>query len=199
MRHVQKILLSLLLMAVAGTVLSPVAQAAATREYALKAAYLYKFLNLIQWPEESSLNSFVIGVVGPEPFGDSLEDLTSKMVRGKPVRVETFPMVTQPAPSEQMILFIDRQNDEHLARVLEDLQGRYVLTVGEGPRFAERGGCINLVTVKNRIRFRINVDAVRRAHLRISPRLVKVASLLITDRGKKASYEEYQDILAVGL
>jgi hypothetical protein len=73
------------------------------------------------------------------------------------------------------------------------------LTVGEGDKFAERGGCINLVTVKNNVRFRINVDAVRRAQLKISPRLVKVASVLVTDQGKQASYEEYEDILAHNL
>lgn len=199
MTHFKRFSTMAAVLVLASLVLTPVARAAATREYALKAAYLFKFLNLIQWPEERRLESFAIGVVGPEPFGASLQDLDGKTVRGKPVRVVTFPMVTRPAPTEQMVLFIDRANDEHLDRVLSELKGLNVLTVGEGPRFAERGGCINLVTVNNRIRFRINVDAVRRARLRISPRLVKVASLLITDRGKKASYEDYQDILAVGL
>ena len=86
-----------------------------------------------------------------------------------------------------------------MENILADLKGRNVLTVGESKKFAERGGCINLVTVKNRVRFRINVDAVRRAQLKISPRLVKVASVLVTDDGQKASYDDYQDILAADL
>lgn len=175
------------------------ARAEDTREYAVKAAYLYKFMTLIEWPNEDKIKSFVIGVVGPGPFGPSLDDIDGKVVRGKPIRVATYPMVKSPAPTDQMILFIDKANDSKLKSVLGDLKGRNVLTVGEGDRFAERGGCINLVSVKNHIRFRINVDAVRRAQLKISPRLVKVASVLVTDSGQQASLNEYEDILAQNL
>jgi hypothetical protein len=175
------------------------AEASEAREYAVKAAYLFKFLNLIQWPNEAKIESFAVGVVGPGPFGPSLDDIEGKLVRGKPLRVVTYPIVQSPQPSEQMILFIDNANDSKLEGVLRDLKGQNVLTVGESKRFAERGGCINLVTVKNRVRFRINVDAVRRAQLKISPRLVKIASVLVTDSGKKASYDDYKDILAYDL
>lgn len=175
------------------------AMASDTREYAVKAAYLYKFMTLIEWPNESKVQSFVIGVVGPGPFGPSLEDIDGKVIRGKPIRVATFPALKPPTPTEQMILFIDKANDAKLKSVLADLKGRNVLTVGEGAAFAERGGCINLVSVKNHIRFRINVDAVRRAQLKISPRLVKAATVLVTDSGKQASYEQYEDILAHNL
>ena len=170
-----------------------------TREYAVKAAYLYKFMTLIEWPNEDKISSFIIGVVGPGPFGPSLDDIDGKVVRGKPIRVATYPMVKSPAPTDQMILFIDKANDSKLKGVLADLKGRSVLTVGEGDKFAERGGCINLVSVKNHIRFRINVDAVRRAQVRISPRLIKVASVLVTDSGQQASLNEYEDILALDL
>jgi hypothetical protein len=179
--------------------LIPSAQASDTREYAVKAAYLYKFMTLIEWPNEDKIKTFVVGVVGPGPFGPSLDDIEGKVIRGKTLHVVTYPALKPPPPTQQMILFIDRANDSKLKNILGDLQGRNVLTVGEGDNFAERGGCINLVTVKNHVRFRINVDAVRRAQLKISPRLVKVATVLVTDKGDKASYEDYQDILAHNL
>jgi YfiR/HmsC-like len=181
------------------SVLVPTAEASETREYAVKAAYLFKFMNLIEWPNEDKISKFVVGVVGPGPFGPSLDDIDGKLVRGKPLTLVTYPMVKSPAPTEQMILFIDRANDNKLEKLVAELKGQNVLTVGESKKFAERGGCINLVTVNNRVRFRINVDAVRRAQLKISPRLVKVASVLVTDSGKKASYDEYEDILAHNL
>lgn len=191
-----RMLAALMMVTLSMAMLVPKADASETREYAVKAAYLFKFMNLIEWPNEAGISNFVIGVVGPGPFGPSLDDIEGKLVRGKPLRLVTYPMVKSPAPTEQMILFIDRANDKKLEKLLTELKGRNVLTVGESRKFAERGGCINLVTVKNRVRFRINVDAVRRAELKISPRLVKVASVLVTDSGKKASYDEYQDILA---
>lgn len=196
----KKIWAVLLTLALGVGVLAPRAVEASTaREYAVKAAYLFKFLDLVEWPQEQKISSFVIGVVGPGPFGPSLDDLEGKLVRGKPVRLQTFPAVTSPAPTEQMILFIDRKNNAKLPKILSDLKGHNVLTVGEDTRFAENGGCIGLVTIKNRVRFRVNVDAVRRAQLKVSPTLIKVASLLITDKGKKASLDDYQDIIAYDL
>lgn len=192
-------LLAVLATSVGLAMVVPAVQASETREYAVKAAYLYKFMTLVEWPNEEKIKSFVIGVVGPGPFGPSLDDIDGKVVRGKPVRMVTYSMLKPPTPTEQMILFIDKANDAKLNKILPDLKGRNVLTVGEGDKFAERGGCINLVTVKNHVRFRINVDAVRRAQLKISPRLVKVASVLVTDQGKQASYEQYEDILAHNL
>jgi len=180
-------------------VLVPAAGASDTREYAVKAAYLYKFMTLIEWPNEAKIQNFIIGVVGPGPFGPSLDDINGKVIRGKPIRVATYSALKPPTPTDQMILFIDKANDPKLKTIIGDLKGRNVLTVGEAATFAERGGCINLVTVKNHVRFRINVDAVRRAQLKISPRLVKVATVLVTDQGEQASYNQYEDILAHNL
>jgi hypothetical protein len=77
----------------------PAAQASETREYAVKAAYLYKFMTLVEWPNEEKIKSFVIGVVGPGPFGPSLDDIDGKVVRGKPVRLVTYSMLKPPLPS----------------------------------------------------------------------------------------------------
>ncbi|MGE0493181.1 MAG: YfiR family protein [Vulcanimicrobiota bacterium] len=174
-------------------------EASTAREYALKAGYLFKFLHLVEWPNEGQRPNFVIAVVGPGPFGPSLDDLSGKVVRGKTIRLSTFDKVPNPAPTEQVILFVDRANQEKFAPIRQRLEKMNVLTVGEGAKFAEEGGCINLVTVKNRVRFRMNVDAVRRANLKVSPKLVEVASVLVTDKGEQASMEEYQDILAFNL
>jgi hypothetical protein len=55
------------------------------------------------------------------------------------------------------------------------LKGRSILTVGDTEGFAEDGGIIRFVTEKNRIRFRINVDAAEAAHLVISSKLLRLA------------------------
>ena len=83
--------------------LVPTAQASETREYAVKAAYLFKFINLIEWPNESKIDNFVIGVVGPGPFGPSLDDIEGKLVRGKALQLVTYPMVKLPAQVRRSI------------------------------------------------------------------------------------------------
>jgi len=53
-----------------------------------------------------------------------------------------------------------------------------ILTVGETPGFAERGGVIRLVLEDNKVRFEVNVDAAHQAGLTISSRLLTLARII---------------------
>jgi hypothetical protein len=68
----------------------------------------------------------------------------------------------------------------HVQRVLDSLQGRSVLTVSDGERFASQGGMIGFVTEQNRIRLRINLEAARAANLTISSKLLRPARIVST-------------------
>jgi hypothetical protein len=73
-------------------------------------------------------------------------------------------------------VFLSHAADKWLAAVIETLLGLPVLTVtDEAKDFEKTGGIINLITVDNKVRFEINQDAARRAGLRISSPLLKLA------------------------
>jgi hypothetical protein len=73
------------------------------------------------------------------------------------------------------VLFISRSEAERLEQILTGLRGRNTLTVADIDDFALRGGMIQLVTEKNKIRMRINLEAVKAANLTISSKLLRVA------------------------
>lgn len=52
-----------------------------------------------------------------------------------------------------------------------------MLTVAETGSFLSQGGMINFDVEQSKVRFEINVAAVERANLKISPQLLKVAKL----------------------
>lgn len=81
------------------------------------------------------------------------------------------------------VLFIPEGQARNLPKVLEHLEDAPVLTVGESAGFAGRGGIIGFFTEQNRLRFEINVDSARRAHLTISSKLLSLAR--IVKRGQK--------------
>ncbi len=56
-----------------------------------------------------------------------------------------------------------------------------VLTVGESPGFAERGGVIRFILVEDKVRFEINQGAGEIAGLRLSGQLLKLATLVRND------------------
>ena len=58
------------------------------------------------------------------------------------------------------------------------LSGRPIVTISEIEGFASRWGIINFTTTGNRVQFELNTEAAKRARLRISSRLLRVASVV---------------------
>ena len=75
------------------------------------------------------------------------------------------------------VLFISRSEADRLEQILGSLKGRNVLTVGDTDDFASRGGMIALATEKNKVRLRINLEAVKAANLTVSSKLLRVAEI----------------------
>ncbi len=155
------------------------------QEYAVKAAFLYHFAHLVDWPGVADpAEPFVIGVVGTDPFGATLDEvLAGKTVRGQPVRIQRL---TGLAPLEDLrlhILFVGRGDDELVRRALAAVASKPVLTVGEATRFAERGGMIGFrMTDDGRVTFDINLQRAEQAGLRMRSQLLKLARIVETAR-----------------
>jgi hypothetical protein len=150
-------------------------------EYEVEAAFLYHFAHLVEWPTPPAPGEpFVIGVVANDAFGDTLEEvLAGKSVRSHPVRVQRFTAPAQLDGARVNILFVGGGSDEAMRRVLEPLAGQPVLTVGESPRFAERGGIVGFrVTDEGRVAFDINLQRADHSGLRMSAQLLKLARIV---------------------
>jgi len=74
------------------------------------------------------------------------------------------------------ILFISASEKKRLPEIFKTLQGVNVLTVGETERFTEAGGIVNFVSEENKIRFQINDVNAKNAGLKISSKLLSLAS-----------------------
>src|ERR1043166_6616587 len=73
-----------------------------TREYDLKAAFLFNFAQFVEWPPESFTDNsrpFVIGVLGQDPFGKSLDEIVAnERVRAPRIGVARSPTCKRPGP-----------------------------------------------------------------------------------------------------
>ena len=128
----------------------------------IKVAYLYNFMKFIYWPE-GSFADLRLCVLGDPPLARiAAENMTGRSVRGHNVVVQA---------SEGGGL--DGCHMIYSTRPVS--AGRAMLTVGEGLGFVENGGMIGFVQVENRIRFYINLEAVRAAQLRADSQLLTSA------------------------
>lgn len=149
-------------------------------EYQIKAAYIYYFATFIEWPSEVVARrdkTFVIGVLGEDPFGTILEEtLRGKTIKDCRLVVRRFVSPNDALHSD--ILFISSSEQGHLPQILGILDGAPVLTVGESDQFVERGGQIGLRLDGRKVRFDINTVAATHAGLKISSQLLKLGKVV---------------------
>ena len=160
--------------------------AQSSSEYQIKAAFLYNFAKFVEWPAKAlpeTSTSMTLCILGEDPFGTDLEQsLDGKTVNGKSIAIKRFRGIRGLEVCH--ILFISSSERLHLPEILDALREASVLTVGETEQFAKLGGIINFTIEENKVRFEINVDAVERAGLKISSRLLKLGKV-IRDRSAR--------------
>ena len=151
------------------------AQAGLSLEYETKAAYLFKFINYVDWPDQSG-STITIGVVGENPFGDALAPLNGRKVNGRTVVVREVASAAEWRNCQ--IVFVCPSEKQRYGQIIESLKGTRTLTVSEIDGFAERGGIINFIAERNKVRFEINNAAARSKGLTISAELLKLAKIV---------------------
>jgi len=154
-----------------------VAETEGEAEYRVKAAFLYKFGEYVEWPSDPvqrTDNSLVIGVIGADALADHLAQLVvGRSVNGRPVSVRKMRR-GEPLDTVQL-LFIGRSENDRLAGHLAAARGHPVLTVTESDQGLSAGSMVNFVIVDDKVRFDIALPAVEEGNLRISARLLSVA------------------------
>jgi hypothetical protein len=142
-------------------------------EYRLKAAFLYNFALFTEWPADigSTLN---LCVYGRDPFGEEIDALQGKPVGDRRVVVRRISSVEGLAVCQ--IVFIADPSGEGISRVLSSLRGATVLTIADAPGAAKQGVALNMNVVKNKVTFEANLTAARAANVKLSSKLLSLAT-----------------------
>jgi hypothetical protein len=156
------------------------AQTEISREYQVKAVFLFNFAQFIAWPTNvfaDAQTPLTIGVLGDDPF-DSFLDET---VRGE--KIGEHPLVIQRYRRVEdvqgcQILFISRSEGRRTQQILAGLKDKNILTVGDIDGFIKDGGIVRFVTEENKIHFKINLEAAKSANLTISSKLLRLAEIV---------------------
>ena len=165
---------TLLLAALAGAM--PACAEEDSVEYQVKAAFVCKFGNYIDWPPQAlgaAGEAFRIGVVASDAVAEACRrTAATALVAGRPVEVRR--LARGEAPEGVHALFVSRGMTAQLPALLAAVQGKPVLTVTE----LDPGGTtgmINFVVVDDKVRFDILLPPAAQSGLKISVRLLSVA------------------------
>jgi hypothetical protein len=150
-----------------------------SREYDVKAAFLYNFITFTDWPANAfstPASPYVIGVLGDDPFGSVLDEMVhGEQIKGRPLVIRRFKHIEDLHRCH--ILFICASESPRLNEILRWLKGQPVLTVADLPDFAQEGGGIGFIS-DNRVKLVINPAALRAVDLAVSSKLLRLAQLV---------------------
>jgi hypothetical protein len=150
-----------------------------SREYQVKAAFIYNFVQFVDWPASAVADDgspFTIGVLGANPFGDALDRVVEgKTAHGHTLAVRYFSRIEDVEKCQA--LFVVSSDQDYLQTLHDKLKGQSVLTIGESDQFLPTGGIIRMYTEEHKVRFEINVDAAEQAELKISSKLLNLAKI----------------------
>lgn len=174
------LVLCLSLVASASPIRAQGPDSSASSEYLIKAGFIYNFAKLMEWPAPTfpqPTSPIVIGVLGTDPFQGMLDAvLHGKQVNGREFVVKHMKWGDDPKSCN--ILFVSSSERTHLDDLFRQIRGLPILTIGDTPGFAQRGGIINFVLEDNKVRFDIDVNAARQANISISSRLLALARIV---------------------
>jgi hypothetical protein len=148
----------------------------ASDEYRVKAAFLFHFAQLVEWPADAfdgDGSPLVLCTLEDDAFYDELENtVQGKQIGSRTIRVRHVHLAQ--AARGCNLLFIGRSDSKNLS--LSALRNLPVLTVGETDDFLSSGGMIRFRFEQDKIRFDINGAAADSSHLKISSRLLLLAT-----------------------
>ena len=177
------------------------AESPSSQEYQIKAAFLYNFIQFVDWPEEKSADSnepVTIGIIGKDPFGnafDPVEDKDAKVRKVLIKRFKTFEELKKAGEKDKSLLdreiesmrkchllFICSSEEKSVGEITNLVKDYSVLTVGDVKGFLEAGGVTNFIVEEQKVRFEINVTTAKQAKLQIRSQLLRLAKRVVEEK-----------------
>jgi len=119
----------------------------------------------------------MVGVVGDSETGITMKAiLDGKSSDGREIHVMVNPSDSTLQTCD--LVYVTSTNKPTFTHVLGLISGLPILTVGEDNRFLTHGGMVGLVRSADRIEIEVDLGSVRTARLKMSSRLLDLATVV---------------------
>ena len=171
--HVRSAALALLLL----TIIPSVSVAQTTSASMLKAAFTLNFVKFTEWPGLKAGVPILVCVPADDNIANAMtQTMSGQSVDGHAIHVTRLPPTS--AVRDCHLLFVTEREPRRLVAILEEAGQSPMLTVSDVELSAQRGVVIEFFLEKNRLRFAINVDTMERARVKVSSRLLSLATIV---------------------
>ena len=158
-------------------------------EYAVKAAFVYNFTKLTQWPEtvfKSDTQPFNIAVFGNDHVKTLFKTLDGKTSTGRTIHIITpepgTPEIEKKLRQCQIVFISTEVQSEQVSLILKTIKDQPVLSIGEEKSFSRGGGIIQFYKKNDRLHFEVNLDSAQAHQIKFSSRLLKLAVIVSDEK-----------------
>lgn len=174
-RHPRRPLRLLLKAVVVLLLISGGALRAQEDERAVRAAFVFNLTKYVSWPGRH--DRLVLGVIGNGSMGPVLKQiLDGKTSDGRPIDVVVHKSENELRDCD--VLYVAESSPVRIRAILDRVQSRAVLTVGDNDQFTRAGGMVALVRSGDQIEIHVNLDSLRSRQLEMSSRLLNLAVIV---------------------
>ena len=153
----------------------PVRAQTTAPENQLKAAFLAKFTQYLEWPATAFTNAdqpIIIGILGTDPFGPEFDErLRTFKTDGRRVEARRLRRVEEAAGCQ--IVYFSASENENLKFHLAALSKQPIFTAGDHEDFLNFGGVLRFWRYGDQIAFHIKSEALRAAQIKANARLLQ--------------------------
>ena len=166
-----------------GPLVSAPARAQVLSEAAVKAGFVFNFIQFTQWPS-ATLNvkdgdraPLVVCATEVNPLDGQLA-----LLNGRPVGARQIEVRTQVPASDWracQVVFFSGSETARVEAAIRGLGTAPVLTLSDVPGFVQLNGMIGLRLDDSRMRFDVNLGAAQRAGLQLNSQMVNLAGKVL--------------------
>jgi hypothetical protein len=144
----------------------------------LEAQFVSRIARYVDWPEGSFAGQddpIRVGALGEDAFVDGLISHLAQSTAGAR-GFETIQLAGIEDAETVHIIVVAKSGRSTLRKIARQLKGKAVLSIAPSFTFAENGGILGMEIYRGKIAFEVNNRAAREADLRISSRVLRLAS-----------------------
>ena len=138
----------------------------------VKALFILSFIKYVNWPEDIDKSVISIGIAGESPVYYSLVKILIKKSENNNIKVE---IINNNIKGSYQIIFISEEEVAHLEKWRQKYTDKGVLFISENCK-SKCDAAINLFTLDNKIKFDINTKGAQMGGVKISSKLMDLAS-----------------------
>jgi len=153
-----------------------------TKEFHVKALFLYNFANFVEWPTDAfkdSKSPLRMCLYGSVPFGGFLDAVDGTRIRDRHLKIIRTSNSAEIEPGCH-ILFVGTEHLDVIEQLFKNMNHLFVLSIGNVKGFTDKGGIVNILRTKDQHKFDINLSKAIENGLLIDSDLLSLARIINT-------------------